>query len=55
MIDKSKVILPKKFWDRAQTKDELKKLIGNYMATSYPNYRIVEIGKYYAICEIGRN
>lgn len=54
MRGKSKVILAKKLWDRAESKQELKQLIGDYMAKSYPDYVVVEIHKYYAICDIGR-
>ena len=53
MINTSKVILPKILWDKAKDKQELKQLITAYMRR-YPDYRVVEIGKYYAICEIGR-
>lgn len=51
MNGKSKVILAKKLWEQAQSKEELKQLIGNYMAVAYPSYRVIEIHKYYAICE----
>lgn len=51
MMNKSRVQLAKKFWEQAQSKEELKQLIGNYMAVAYPTYRVVEIGKFYAICE----
>lgn len=51
MRDKSRVILSERFWEQAQSKEELKQLIGNYMAVAYPTYRVVEIGKFYAICE----
>lgn len=54
MQNKSKVILSKKFWDKAQSKEELKQLIGNYMAVCYPDYTVIEVHKYYAICDIGR-
>lgn len=58
MRDKSRVILNPDFWDRAKQTDnppkELKRLIGNYMAKSYPNYTVLEVHKYYAICYIGR-
>lgn len=54
MRDKSRVQLNSDFWKQAQSKAELKQLIGNYMNKNYPGYRVVEVGKYYAICEIGR-
>lgn len=54
MNGKSKVILAKKLWEQAQSKEELKQLIGNYMATAYPGYEVLEVHKYYAICEVGR-
>lgn len=54
MRGKSRVILNSDFWEQAQSKAELKQLIGNYMNKNYPGYRVIEVGKYYAICEIGR-
>lgn len=51
MRDKSRVILNKKLWQQAQSKEELKQLIGNYINKNYPGYHVVEVGKYYAICE----
>lgn len=51
MRDKSHVVLSKKFWEQAQSKQELKQLIGNYMAVAYPGYQVLEVHKYYAICE----
>lgn len=54
MMNKSRVMLPRKFWEQAQSKEQLKQLIGNYMAVSYPDYTVLEVHKYYAICEIGR-
>ena len=54
MRGKSRVILNSAFWEQAQSKKELKQLIGNYMNKNYPGYHVVEVGKYYAICEIGR-
>ncbi|GGN66369.1 hypothetical protein GCM10007971_36240 [Oceanobacillus indicireducens] len=54
MHNKSKVILSRKLWEQAQSKEELKQLIGNYMAVAYPSYQVIEVHKYYAICEISR-
>ena len=54
MMNKSRVQLAKKFWEQAQSKEELKQLIGNYMAVAYPGYEVLEVHKYYAICEISR-
>lgn len=54
MRGKSRIILNSDFWKQAQSKAELKQLIGNYMNKNYPGYRVIEVGKYYAICEIGR-
>lgn len=54
MNNKSKVMLNSAFWYKAQSKQELKQLIGNYMAKSYPDYTVLEVHKYYAICYIGR-
>ena len=54
MTAKSRVVLNPKFWEKAQSKKELKQLISNYMAVAYPDYRVVEVHKYYAICEINR-
>jgi len=54
MRDKSRVQLNSEFWKQAQSKEELKQLIGNYMAKNYPNYRVIEVHKYYCICEIER-
>ena len=57
-MNKSKVRLNESFWDRANQTDnlpkELKRLIGNYMAKSYPDYTVLEVHKYYAICYMGR-
>lgn len=54
MIDRSKVILSKSFWTESKTKAELKQKISEYMNRNYPNYIVVEVHKYYAICEIER-
>lgn len=44
------VVLPKWCWDKANNKQELKDNISFYMKI-YPGYKIVEIHKYYAICQ----
>ena len=44
------VILPKWIWDEATDKDHFKQLISQYMKR-YPNYKIVKLEKYYAICK----
>lgn len=41
------VILNRDFWDS----DKRDELINEYMERNYPNYHILEIGKYYARCE----
>lgn len=51
MHNRSMVILPKKFWTQAKDKKHLKQLIGSYLSTAYPGYEVVEVHKYYAICE----
>lgn len=54
MNNRSKVILAKKLWNESESKQELKDRISRYMAKNYPGYRVIEIHKYYAICDIGR-
>lgn len=54
MTARSRVVLNPKFWEQAQSKKELKQLINNYMTVAYPDYRVIEVHKYYAICEIKR-
>ncbi|MED1557553.1 hypothetical protein [Bacillus paramycoides] len=48
------ILLPKKFWEVAKDKDELKRLIRNHFSIGYPNYsvkRIVQNGDFHiAIC-----
>lgn len=46
-----KVLLAKKLWTESKSKAELKQRISDYMRVAYPDYRVVEIHKYYAICE----
>lgn len=52
MRGKTRVILAKKFWAESKNKQELKQRIGAYMSKNYPHYRVVEVGKYYALCEV---
>lgn len=48
------VLLPKKFWDLAKSKDELKQIIEQYFKIGYPQYeiqRIIKSGQaYVAVC-----
>ncbi|MDF9538123.1 hypothetical protein P5750_22420 [Bacillus cereus] len=48
------VLLPKKFWDLAENKNELKKMIEQYFKVGYPQYEIQQIIKsgqaYVAVC-----
>ncbi|MGR5964155.1 hypothetical protein ACT7DB_06995 [Bacillus cereus] len=48
------VLLPNKFWDLADSKDQLKKMIDQYFKVGYPHYeiqRIIKSGKaYVAVC-----
>lgn len=53
MLDKSTVILPEWIWKEAKDKEDFKRLIAWYMQR-YPGYRVIEIGKYFAVCEITR-
>lgn len=50
--NKTRVILPRWIWDKAKDKSEFKSLIVNYMKR-YPGYKILELHKYYAVCERG--
>ncbi|OUB89326.1 hypothetical protein BK784_26900 [Bacillus thuringiensis serovar medellin] len=56
-MNKSKVLLSRKLWERAQSKEELKRSIARYIQTGYPNYRIEKVvkekGSYLAICRRG--
>lgn len=54
MQGRSRVILPKWIWEKAKDKAHFKELEAHYMR-HYPGYKVVEIGKYYAICEIYRS
>lgn len=49
---KTRVILAKKLWDQSNSKKELKQRIRNYMSKNYQGYRVVKVGKYYAVCEV---
>ncbi|MGF9860278.1 hypothetical protein ABEX55_25095 [Priestia endophytica] len=48
------VLLPNKFWNLAENKDELKKMIEQYFKVGYPQYEIQRIIKngqaYVAVC-----
>ncbi|PEV91612.1 hypothetical protein CN273_22235 [Bacillus thuringiensis] len=48
------VLLPNKFWNLAESKDELKQMIEQYFKVGYPHYkiqRIIKSGKaYVAVC-----
>ncbi|HDR3903026.1 TPA: hypothetical protein QCO88_005714 [Bacillus cereus] len=48
------VLLPKKFWNLAESKDELKQMIEQYFMVGYPHYEIQQIIKsgqaYVAVC-----
>lgn len=48
------VLLPNKFWDLANSKDELKQMIEKYFIVGYPRYKIQRIIKsgqaYVAVC-----
>lgn len=52
MIDNSvphRVLLPKKLWEQAQNKEQLKLLIMEYMQR-YPDYRVTAVKDGFAIC-----
>lgn len=48
------VLLPNKFWNLAESKDELKKMIEQYFKIGYPHYeiqRIIKSGQaYVTVC-----
>ncbi|ACJ81297.1 hypothetical protein ACQVQT_24890 [Bacillus paranthracis] len=48
------VLLPNKFWNLAESKDELKQMIEQYFNVGYPHYeiqRIIKSGQaYVAVC-----
>lgn len=54
MYEQSKVMLRKQFWDESADRQELKQKISKYMSASYPGYKVLEIHKYYCVCEIVR-
>ncbi|HGF6575958.1 TPA: hypothetical protein ACF2YW_000539 [Bacillus cereus] len=49
------VLLPNKFWNLAESKDELKQMIEQYFKVGYPEYKIKKIIRsgesHIAICE----
>ncbi|PGC86978.1 hypothetical protein [Bacillus toyonensis] len=51
---KYQVLLSNKFWDLAESRDELKKMIEHYFSVGYPHYevqRIIRSGHaYVAVC-----
>ncbi|WP_157635241.1 hypothetical protein [Bacillus cereus] len=57
MNNKSKVLLSRKLWERAQSKIELRQSIARYIQTGYPGYWIEKVIKenesYIAICTRG--
>ncbi|WP_431170693.1 hypothetical protein [Bacillus cereus] len=48
------MLLPNKFWDLTESKDDLKKMIEQYFNVGYPYYEILRIIKsgqaYVAVC-----
>ncbi|PEO40083.1 hypothetical protein [Bacillus wiedmannii] len=48
------VLLPNRFWDLAESEDELKQMIERYFKVGYPHYeiqRIIKSGQsYVAVC-----
>lgn len=50
MHNQVRVILPKWCWDNAKNKTQLRQNIAYYLQR-YPGYRVIEVGKYYAVCE----
>ncbi|WP_017154162.1 hypothetical protein [Bacillus bingmayongensis] len=48
------VLLPRKFWEKANDEKELKQMIEHYFSVSYPDYEIQQIIKsgesHVAIC-----
>ncbi|WP_170972593.1 hypothetical protein [Bacillus mycoides] len=53
-LDEYQVLLPNKFWDLADSKDELKQMVEKYFSVGYPHYeiqRIIKSGQaYVAVC-----
>lgn len=52
-MNKTRVILPEWIWNNATNNEEFKQNLSRYMLR-YPGYRILEVGKHYAICEVIR-
>lgn len=50
MNNQVRVVLPQWIWNNATNNDEFKRNLSSYM-WRYPDYRIIKIGRYYAICE----
>ncbi|ARJ23831.1 hypothetical protein B7492_22685 [Bacillus mycoides] len=57
-LDEYQVLLPNKFWDLGNSKDELKQVIERYILNSYPGYWIEKVIQenvcYIAICTRGK-
>ncbi|WP_176713718.1 hypothetical protein [Pseudobacillus wudalianchiensis] len=51
MIIQTRVLLPKRLWEEAQNKEQLKQLILQYMNKCYPDYAIKRVKNGFAICE----
>ncbi|MGE6960828.1 hypothetical protein ACQKIW_12665 [Bacillus thuringiensis] len=53
-LNEYQVLLPNKFWNLAESKDELKQMIEQYFSVGYPHYeiqRIIDSGQaHIAIC-----
>lgn len=45
-----KVLLPAWIFEQAKDKDEIRRLVQEYM-TRYPHYRIIEVSGSFAICD----
>jgi hypothetical protein len=52
MHNRSRVILPMWIWTDSKDKAEFKENLSYYMKR-YPGYQVVEVHKYYAICDRG--
>ncbi len=53
MHNRTRVILPQWIWTDAKDKAMFKANLSMYMRR-YKGYTVIEVGKYYAICEIHR-
>src|SRR5690606_15972333 len=51
MYNNTKVLLPAWIFERAGDKQELKRLIVQYMKKNYPHYRILKVKRSSAVCE----